>query len=127
MAAGQPLKVREADKAAAEWLEQRDLASCNPKGRLVIHSAALVFSTSLGNVERVRDPPELINCSLWSLRRRMLEAGWTEAESGKASSVESKLFNKKSEHSAYYAILLERNLAIILGCLLTNFYSNFFS
>ena len=57
----------------------------------------------------VEDPVDLMDRSLWSLRRSLVTRGWAPAESGKHASIEQKLFNKKSDHHAYFAILLERS------------------
>lgn len=98
---------------AATWLVERELAYHNAAGKLVLHSSALVFATILSNPKQVFDPPDLLNCSLWSLRRKLVCQGWSKAASGKSASIEKKMFNAKSEHQAYYAILLESNMGIL--------------
>lgn len=57
---GRPHKTQPEDEPAAVWLEERDLACRNSKGRLVLQSAALAFATVLGKLERVRDPPKFV-------------------------------------------------------------------
>ena len=118
MLSGRPQKVRAEDQTAVAWLEERALAFLNAKGRLVFQSSALVFATVLSKVERVRGPPNLLDCSLWSLRRKIVFAGWEEAQSGRHASVENQRFNRKCEHHAYYVILLERYLVNVLLLLL---------
>ena len=119
---GRPQKVRAEDRTAVEWLEERALAFLNAKGRLVFQSSALVFATVLSKAERVRDPANLLDCSLWSLRRKIVSAGWEEAQSGKHASVENKQSNKKCEHHADYVILLERCLVNVLLLLLCTMF-----
>lgn len=106
---GRPLTLKPTQFSAASWMEKHDLASFNEKGRLVIKSGALVFATMLSCPKRVADPEDPLDRSLWSLRRSLLAGGWTEGKSGKHASVEFKCFNAKSEHHAYFAILLQRN------------------
>lgn len=79
----------------------------------MFHSSALVFATVLSNPARVYDPPNPLDRSLWSLRRRLVFEGWEAAVSGRQGSVANKKFNWKSEHQAYYAILLERRVGEI--------------
>ena len=105
---GRPQRLLPEHQEAATWLESHNLASRNPNGRLIFHSSALVFGTVLSNPARVYDPPNPLDRSLWSLRRQLLFQGWEVAVSGRQGSVANKKFNCKSEHQAYYAILLER-------------------
>ncbi len=112
-ASGRPVKLLPEHYEAATWLVERELAYHNAAGKLVLHSSALVFATILSKPQQVVDPPDLLNCSLWSLRRKLVCQGWLKAASGKSASIEKKMFNQKSEHQAYYAILLESNMGVI--------------
>ena len=113
---GRPLVLTPAQMIAAEWMEKYELASVNGKGRLVINSAALIFSTRLSSPKKVQDPVDPLCRSLWSLRRSLVTAGWSKGESGKHASVAQRCFNFKSEHHAYYTILLKRALVFIVCC-----------
>lgn len=122
---GRPLTLKPTQFSAASWMEKHDLASFNEKGRLLITSGALVFATMLSCPKRVADPEDPLDRSLWSLRRSLLAGGWTEGKSGKHASVEFKCFNAKSEHHAYFAILLQRNKVEILNLKLSvHFHQN---
>lgn len=102
------MKIQSHQHDAVTWMEQHDLASINSSGRFVLHSSALTFSMSLSNVQRVQEPENPLECSIWSLRRRLKRHGWREGKSGKHASVEAKRFNPQSQFVAYYAILLSR-------------------
>lgn len=81
------------------------------QGKLVLNSSALTFVTTLSQPKKVKDPIDPLNRSLWSLRRCLTAAGWTQGVSGKHASIKEKCFNSKSEHHAYFAILLQRTRA----------------
>ena len=108
---GRPISLKPSEAAAAEWMQRQELASFNSKGKLVLNSSALTFVTTLSQPKKVKDPIDPLNRSLWSLRRCLTAAGWTQGVSGKHASIEEKCFNSKSEHHAYFAILLQRTRA----------------
>lgn len=105
---GRPLSLNPLQVAAAEWMERHELAYFNSKGRLVLNSSALNFVTTLSQPQKVQDPVDPLERSLWSLRRSLIAEGWTKSDSAWDASVERKRFNAKSEHHAYYAMLLQR-------------------
>ena len=105
---GRPISLRPNQSAAAAWMKEHDLAFVNPKGKLVLNSSSLIFTTLLSRPEKVKDPVNPLDRSLWSLRRSLLGEGWLKADSGKHASVGMQKFNYKCEHHAYYAILLQR-------------------
>ena len=102
------MSLRPNQSAAAAWMKEHDLAFVNPKGKLVLNSSSLIFTTLLSRPEKVKDPVNPLDRSLWSLRRSLLGEGWLKADSGKHASVGMQKFNYKCEHHAYYAILLQR-------------------
>lgn len=105
---GRPLSLNPRQVAAAEWMERHELAFLNSKGRLVLNSSALNFFTTLSQPQKVQDPVDPLERSLWSLRRSLIAEGWAKSDSARDASVEMKRFNAKSEHHAYYAMLLQR-------------------
>ena len=72
---GRPISLQPNQSAAAAWMKEHDLAFVNAKGKLVLNSSSLIFSTLLSRPEKVKDPDNPIDRSLWSLRRSLVGEG----------------------------------------------------
>ena len=105
-----PQTLAPEQEEAAKWMQDRQLAYLNSKGQFLLHSSSLVFATNLSAPKLSQEPEDLLQRSLWSLRRQLVSRGWRKGESGKHGSVDNKTFHGKCEHHAYYAILLDRDV-----------------
>ena len=110
---GRPISVGTGDRAAAEWLVDRDLATWTSSGQMVLLTAALATVTTLEQPKLVSGPDDNLQGSVWGLRRKLLKNGWTSVTAS-ACSVSEKMFNNKNAFKQYLALLLDRSLACVI-------------
>ncbi|CAE7311851.1 unnamed protein product [Symbiodinium sp. CCMP2456] len=85
---GLPLSVPQSHQSAADWIVEHELGEYNDRRPL-------------------DEPGDLIDHSLWSLRRQLRSQGWCEAEKGKRLSAAQKYFSGSNRAPSYYVILIE--------------------
>lgn len=83
-----------------------NLAAVTSKNELVLLSNALQTKTALSQPELLQMPENASN-SLWGLRRKLLQQGWS-AGAGGIASASGKIFNSRNSFKQYFRLLLER-------------------
>lgn len=91
-----------------EWMVSHDFATKPGHGQVVLLSSCLESRTVLSEPEPVQHPGSNDECSLFSLRQKLLRLGWQEAVSRASACVRDKVFRSQSIVKNYYVLLLER-------------------
>ena len=109
---GKPLPYSRKHQAAVDWLVNHDFASCTSRNKIVLLSSCMEAETQLSNPQLVELPDSNLSSdnSLFGLRKKLKQQGWSPATKESPADVEGRIFRVQSNVKAYFELLLTRDL-----------------